>query len=181
MKRHEFEHVLKAAADIVRDDLVVIGSQALLGRHPDAPSSLLVSMEVDVYPATDPGRADEIDGAIGEGSRFHDTYAYYAHGVGPETPIAPAGWEGRRVRLELPRIRPKEGTFVAWCMSTADLVLAKLAAGRPHDLEFAVDAIAAGLVEADQLLLGVDLMPEKHREPTRQRLGVVLARLPRPD
>ena len=29
--------------------------------------------------------ADKIDGAIGEGSQFHQTYGYYAQGVGPET------------------------------------------------------------------------------------------------
>jgi hypothetical protein len=42
-------------------------------------------MEADVYPLDDPDRAIEIDGTIGEGSYLHDTYGYYAHGVGAET------------------------------------------------------------------------------------------------
>jgi len=174
--RKEFEHVLKAAADIVQDELVVIGSQAVLAEFPNAPVTLLRSLEVDVYPRSKPERADEIDGAIGEGSRFYETYGYYAHGVGPETAVAPAGWEHRLVRLELPAIRPREGTVIAWCIGVHDLVLAKLAAGRKHDFEFATDAIREGLVDRDQLWLGIDLMPESHREQARGRLELVLAR-----
>ena len=176
MTREEFEHVIKAAADIVKDEIVVIGSQAVLAQYPNAPASLLRSLEVDVFPRSEPQRADEIDGAIGEGSRFYETYGYYAHGVGPETAVAPAGWEGRLVRLELPAIRPREGTIIAWCLEVHDLVLAKLAAGREHDLEFAADALREGLVDPHQLRLGVDLIPDSHREPTRNRLLVLLAR-----
>ena len=176
MTREEFEHVIKAAADIVKDEIVVIGSQAVLAQYPNAPASLLRSLEVDVFPRSEPQRADEIDGAIGEGSRFYETYGYYAHGVGPETAVAPAGWEGRLVRLELPAIRPREGTVIAWCLEVNDLVLAKLAAGREHDLEFAADALRERLVDPDQLRLGVDLIPESHREPTKTRLLVLLAR-----
>ena len=176
MTREEFEHVIKAAADVVKDEIVVIGSQAVLAQYPNAPASLLRSLEVDVFPRSEPQRADEIDGAIGEGSRFYETYGYYAHGVGPETAVAPAGWEGRLVRLELPAIRSREGTVIAWCLEVHDLVLAKLAAGREHDLEFAADALREGLVDPDQLRLGVDLIPESHREPTKKRLLVLLAR-----
>ena len=55
-------------------------------------------------------------------------------------------------------------------------MLAKLAAGREHDLEFAADALREGLVDPDQLRVGVDLIPESHREPTKKRLLVLLAR-----
>ena len=177
MKRHEFEHVLKAAADIVNDEIVVIGSQSILAQFPEAPDGLLMSMEVDVYPRTNPDRADEIAGAIGDGSSFHDTYHYYAHGVGPETPIAPAGWEGRLVPVELRAHSRAQGTVKAWCMEAHDLVLAKLAAGRQHDLEFAEGAIRAGLVDPERLTLGIELMPSKHRKRTRDRLVGILDRV----
>jgi len=36
---------------------------------------MLRSMEADLYPRNDPDRAIEIDSAIGDGSRFHETYA----------------------------------------------------------------------------------------------------------
>ena len=177
MKREEFEHVIRAAAAVVNDELVIVGSQAVLGQHPDAPDSLLRSAEVDLYPKHKPENADLIDGVLGDGSRFHETYAYYAHGVGPETTIAPAGWQDRMVRLEFPPFRRTDGRVVAWCLETHDLVLAKLAAGRPRDFEFAQDAIRAGIVDVDQLEVGVELMPESHRDRTRDALAIVCTRL----
>jgi len=170
VKREEFEHVIRAAADVVDDEIVVAGSQAVLGQFPDAPASLLRSLEVDVFPKHAPERAAEIDGAIGDGSRFHEAFDYYAPGIGPETIVAPAGWEGRLIRLELLAVARKSRTAVAWCLEVHDLVLAKLAAGRPHDLGFAQDALAEGLVDLERLRLGIDLMPSRHRERTRTRL-----------
>ncbi|HXT21630.1 MAG TPA: hypothetical protein VN923_12840 [Thermoanaerobaculia bacterium] len=49
MTRDQLEHVIRAAAVIASDDeIVVIGSQAILGQYPDAPAELLVSVEADV-------------------------------------------------------------------------------------------------------------------------------------
>ena len=46
MKRAQLEHLIRAAAVIADDDeLVVIGSQAILAQFPDAPDVLLVSVE----------------------------------------------------------------------------------------------------------------------------------------
>lgn len=176
MTRDQFEHVIRAASDIVNDELVVIGSQAVLAQHPDAPASLLRSIEVDVFPRSAPERAAEIDGAIGDGSQFHATFGYYAHGVGPETAVAPAGWEERLVRLVLPA-RKRDETAVAWCLDTHDLMLAKLAAGRSHDLEFVEEALQAKLVDPNQLRLGLELIPDSHRDLTRERLARILDQL----
>ena len=174
MKRDEFEHVVRAAADVVDDDVVVIGSQAILAEHPDPPEELLRSVELDVFPRTKLEAAVEIDGAIGDGSPFHETFGYYAHGVGPESLTAPAGWENRLVRVELPAAQRKGGTIIAWCLERHDLVLAKLAAGREHDLAFVRVAINAGLVDTDQVLLGIDLLPESDRDAVRERLAAML-------
>jgi len=96
VRRDELEHVIAAAADVTGEaELVVVGSQAILGPFPDAPQSMLRSMEADLYPRRAPEKADDIDGSLGDGSRFHRTFGYYAHGVGPETAKAPAGWEMR--------------------------------------------------------------------------------------
>ena len=41
MKRAELEHIIRAAASIADDDeIVVVGSQSILGQFPDAPSEL---------------------------------------------------------------------------------------------------------------------------------------------
>ena len=98
MQRHELEHLIRAAGAITGAcEIVVIGSQAILGARPDAPTFLLRSSEADLFTLRDPKDADLIDGSIGEGSPFHETFGYYAHGVGPETAILPAGWTDRLV------------------------------------------------------------------------------------
>ena len=50
MRRDQLEHIIRAAADVTKQkDLIIIGSQAILGQYPNAPESLLVSMEADIY------------------------------------------------------------------------------------------------------------------------------------
>ena len=145
MRRDQLEHVLRAASAIVgADDFVVIGSQAMLA-------------SVALYPRDAPDRAIEIDGAIGDGSMFHDTHGIYAHGVGPETAIAPAGWTDRLVPITNDNTRGATG----WCMEPHDLVVSKLAAGRDRDIEYARAAIRAGIVDPRVLrdrigMLGID-------------------------
>ena len=71
MTRLNLEHILRASGAIADDpDIVVIGSQAVLGQFPDADPALLVSMEARVYPLNYPERSDLIDGSIGEASPF---------------------------------------------------------------------------------------------------------------
>jgi hypothetical protein len=82
MKRADLEHLIRAASQIADDDeLIIIGSQSVLGQFPDAPSELLRSVEADMYPKNHPDRWELIDGSIGELSPFHDTFGYYARGV----------------------------------------------------------------------------------------------------
>jgi hypothetical protein len=155
MNLRQLEHVLRAGGSITGcREIVVIGSQALLASCPDAPAELLVSMEVDCYPRDRPDRADLIDGSIGELSPFHETFGYYAHGVGPETASLPSGWSGRVVRLENERTA---GT-VGLCLSPADLAVSKLLAGREKDLDFVRAMLRAGVTtEAAIRSLAVEL------------------------
>ena len=93
MMRDQLEHVLRASAAITgSDEFVLVGSQAVLGQFPEAPLDLRQSMELDLFSLRDPLDADLIEGSIGEGSPFHQTFGYYAHGVGEETAILPARW-----------------------------------------------------------------------------------------
>jgi hypothetical protein len=90
MRRTDFEHIIAAAAEASGEtELIVVGSQAILGSFPNAPESMLRSMEADLYPLRHPEKADEIEGSLGDGSWFHRTHGYYAHAVGPETATAP--------------------------------------------------------------------------------------------
>lgn len=167
MNRRQFDHVIRAAASVVgEDDIVVIGSQSILGAEPEAPEAMLRSMEADVYPKESPGRAIEIDGALGDGSPFHQTFGYYAHGVGPESVVAPLGWEERRVVVEV--VGPVGGnrTIRAHCPEPHDLVLSKCAANRERDWDFARAALATGVVELGTLLERVPGLPITETEQT---------------
>jgi hypothetical protein len=127
VKRAHLEHIIRAASTIADDDeIVVIGSQSLLAQFPDAPDDLLVSVEADVYPKNFPERTDLIDGSIGEGSPFHETFGYYAQGVGEETATLPRGARDRLVRIQNPNTRGATG----WCLEIHDLVISKAVAGR---------------------------------------------------
>jgi hypothetical protein len=133
MKRSELEHLIHAAGRIAGErEIVVIGSQAVLGQFPDAPPALVRSMEADLYPGRNPELADKVDGAIGEGSRFHEQYGYFAQGVGPDTATLPRGWQRRLVRVE----NANTGGYVGLCLEVHDLALSKYVAGREKDLEF---------------------------------------------
>jgi len=133
MKRSELEHLIRAAGRITGGrEIVVIGSQAVLGQFPDAPVALLASMEADLYPKNDPGLADKVDGAIGEGSRFHAQYGYYAQGVAPDTATLPRGWQRRLVRIE----SSNTDGYAGLCLEVHDLALSKYVAGREKDREF---------------------------------------------
>lgn len=153
MKRRELEHLIRAACQIADDDeLVIIGSQSILGAAPDAPASLLVSNEADVFPKNHPERADLVDGTIGEGSPFHETFGYYAQGVAEDTALLPRGWRERLVPVNNANTRGCTG----WCLEPHDLVVAKYLAGRDKDLRFGHDALAHGLVVAATLLARLD-------------------------
>lgn len=143
MNRKQLEHIVRASGSISGcREVIIIGSQALLGSCPDAPVEILTSMDADLYPPEDPKKAELIDGCIGELSPFHETFGYYAHGVGPETALLPSGWKGRLVRVE----NENTGGTIGWCLSPVDLAISKLLAGRPKDLEFVRQMARIGVV-----------------------------------
>ena len=160
MTRAELEHVIRAAGAIADvEDLVVIGSQAVLGEFPNAPAELLVSNEADVFPFRSPERSDLIDSTIGEGSPFQRSFGYYAHGVGETSAVLPAGWRDRLILVTGEKTRFVRG----WCLEVHDLAIAKYAAGREKDRDFTRALARHGMVrreELDRRLAATDLAPE---------------------
>jgi hypothetical protein len=133
MRRHELEHVLRAAGAITGcKEWVVVGSQAILGAIADAPAEVTVSEEVDLYAPGDEDASDLVDGSIGERSPFHESFGYYAHGVGKETAILPRSWRERAILVQSDATMGVRGI----CPHPSDLAVSKLAAGREKDREF---------------------------------------------
>ncbi|MDM0032544.1 hypothetical protein QTI33_10450 [Variovorax sp. J22P271] len=145
MKLDELKHVLRASAAIADENsMVVVGSQAILLLLDEPPESLLVSREVDLYPALHPERADLIDGAIGMHSSFHDTFGYFADGVGPETAVMPADWMKRASLHDV-------GEVTAICPDLHDLAVSKCVAGRDKDADFVRELLRGGYITVETL------------------------------
>ena len=157
MKRDELAHVLRASAAISNEtSFVLVDSQAILLLLEQSPADLLVSTEINLYPALRPEKADLIDGAIGAHSTFHDTFGYHVDGVGPETASLPKDWMSRAVLTYF-------GEITAICPDLHDLVVSKCAAGRGKDADFVRILLASGLVEENILLERIAMLdPAKH-------------------
>jgi hypothetical protein len=163
------EHVLRAASQIADDpDVLVIGSQSVLGAIPEdrLPPAATASIEVDVAFFDDPGdrKADQVDGAIGELSVFHETFGYYAQGVSVSTAVLPKGWRDRLVMVETASTAPGRG----YLLDPHDCVVSKLVAGREKDYAFAAALIQAQLIDPTvvaERIEAVDVSPA-----LRQRL-----------
>ena len=151
MRRDEMEHLVRAAGTILKEDrLIVVGSQAILGKYADGlPADATVSQELDLLPLDDPSerKADLISGTLGEGSPFHDTFHVYADGVSRSTSRLPRGWEERLI----PVLTAETRGVTAYCLEPHDLLIAKYLADREKDRRFCRAIVQAGLVQQQTL------------------------------
>jgi hypothetical protein len=172
MRRSELEHAIRAACDVAGvDEIIVIGSQAVLGQFPDAPGALRQSREVDVFSTTSPTAPELIDGVLGELSQFDQTHGFYVHGVGPETAILPAGWEERLIAVQNENTRGCTG----WCLEVHDLAASKLVAGREKDIDFVTALLSYGMARRDVLAARIDVLPlgiERREQLRRAAAGL---------
>jgi len=150
MKRHEFEHTIRAAGAILGvNKVLVIGSQAIHAsvkfEFPEAQRSIEVG--ISALEDVDGSKADLIDGSIGELSAFQETFGYYAQGVTPKTAVLPDSWEKRLV----PFLTPSTNGVTALCLEPHDLWISKAVAGRKKDREFCKALIKHDIVSAKTL------------------------------
>ena len=152
MKLRQLEHLLRAAGAITEDEeFYVIGSQAILPSLPpgrEVPLELWRSMEADLAPVQHPERWALIEGSIGEGSPFHETFGYHADGVEEGTAILPTGWKSRVIRFNT----KATGGISGLCLEPHDLLISKYCAGRTKDLEFNRAVIGLKMVSKELLL-----------------------------
>ncbi|MDZ7713487.1 MAG: DUF6036 family nucleotidyltransferase [Rhodovibrio sp.] len=169
MNRRQLEHVVRAAAELTgENEIVVIGSQAILAAGGAIPDDILLSQEADLYPLKRPELADLVEGAIGAGSIFAETFGYHADGVGPETAKLPAGWMDRAYRVGF-----ETTAAVCICPEPNDLAASKLISGRPKDLDWVRSGIGAGLFDPaimQDRLAHVPDVSEDTRDLARKRL-----------
>ncbi len=168
MKKQQVDHVLRAAGRITGEGLfIIIGSQALHGKHPDLADEILTSFEVDLI-ATQCVERTEWLNVIGVDSQFHETYGYYADAVDTATATLPEGWRSRLVPLPPGETEGVRGL----CLDPHDLAIAKYAAFREKDLVFTRELARRGITSREQLL---ELL--EHTEVTGELRARIRARI----
>jgi hypothetical protein len=161
VNREQLAHVLRAASSIVTDRrILVIGSQSILATYDEEelPVEATASVEVDLafFDDDDEARADQVDGAIGELSHFHETFGFYAQGVSVSTAVLPKGWRDRVVMWS----NSSTGLAAAAFLDPHDCVVSKLVAFRDKDRAFAAALLRAGLVNAATLRERIGALPD---------------------
>lgn len=173
MKRSDLEHILRACKGVTGEtEFIVIGSQAILGRFPDAPRVLRQSMEADVYPRFQPDLAASIEGSLGRYSQFDITFGVHADGVAPGTAILPVGWEVRLVEV----CNENTGGAIGWCLDPVDLAYSKLAARREKDMAFVGELLRHRLIQASALNALIDATADGALR-SRLKEGLAICRL----
>ena len=122
-------------------DYVVIGSLSVLGMSDVAaiPADMTLSIDADCYTQADPGRALDLQAALGEGSPWHVAHGIYLDPVNPHLPTLPDGWQARLIRLE------RQGV-VAHFLEPHDAAVSKLARGEPRDQRWVLAGARANLL-----------------------------------
>lgn len=169
MNREDLEHIIRASAEVTKQyEFVIVGSQSLLGSVPYPEEVFKMSAEADIYPFKVPELADKIDGAIGEGSRFHELHGYYAQGVGPDTATLAEGWMDRLHRVQNPNTNDRVG----YCLDVVDLFLSKAAAAREKDRVFCTALLEYRYVKTHDALALVPNMPLTDEEKSRLKARI---------
>jgi Nucleotidyltransferase of unknown function (DUF6036) len=173
MKKQQVDHVLRAAGRITGEkQFIIIGSQALHGRHPDLADQILTSFEVDLVASRNVSRTEWLN-VIGVDSPFHETYGYYADPVDSGTATLPKGWKGRLVTLP-----PGDtGGVRGLCLEPHDLAIAKYAASREKDVVFTRELARRGITSKQRLLelLEQTAMSGELRDQVRARIAADFA------
>ena len=165
MTRAELEHAIRAACDLTGEtEMIVFGSQAILGQYPDAPDELRQSAEADMAPRLAVDKVDLIDSVLGADSTFHRTHGFYVHGVPIEAAVLPTGWERRAVKLQNANTRQNIG----WCIEAHDLATSKLVAFRDKDRDFVRVLLMHELVKPWKLRQRIGGLPDHQSDPDRR-------------
>src|SRR5258708_2962876 len=169
MKKQQVDHVLRAAGRITGEkQFIIIGSQSLHGKHPDLADDIVRSAEVDLIAKRDASRTEWLN-VIGQESKFHEQFGYYADPVDEKTATLPKGWKGRLVNLPAGDTEGVRGL----CLDPHDLAIAKYVARRERDIVFTRELATQGIVSHDRLLtlLGQTPVSEEAREQIRTHIN----------
>lgn len=186
MRRDQLEHAIRPACQIIgKPEVIVIGSQAILGtfREEQLPADATMSIEVDILPIAGDNDetarlADLIEGVAGEFSPFEQLHGFSIDGVDLTTSALPAGWRDRLVKVQNANTAALDGgpQYTGWCLDKEDLCVAKLCAFREKDQNFVAALVHSSLVDLETILTRLATVDERYRGAA-ERAGSWLASL----
>jgi hypothetical protein len=181
MRRDQLEHAIRTACQIIQhSEVIVVGSQAILGTYDETqlPAAATMSIEVDILPLAETSEetarlADLIEGVAGEFSTFEELHGFSIDGVDLETAVLPDGWRDRLVSVRNANTAAPAGEprFTGWCLDKEDLCVAKLIALREKDRNFVAALLDAGLVNPDLIAARLSTVSGKHPAATERALA----------
>lgn len=181
MRRDQLEHAIRASCQIIeRDEVIVIGSQAILGTFDEEqlPAEATMSLEVDILPVSEDETetaemADLLEGVAGEFSIFEETHGFSIDGVELTTAKLPEGWRRRLTKVQNANTAAPGGSprFTGWCLEPHDLCVAKLCALREKDINFVSALLKTDLVDATTIAQRLATVPDQHRPDAERGLA----------
>ena len=146
MNRSDIDRLLVQAMHLTSHrDYVIIGSLSVLGAVAHPPESMIGSIDIDLYPRNDPGRASEIADALGLGSEFEQTFGYYADAVSPMLPTLPDCWNERLLGVDF------DSGVTAWFLEPNDAAISKYVRSEARDREWIRAGLQAGILSMPRI------------------------------
>lgn len=178
MRRDQLEHAIRTACQIIQHpEVIVVGSQAVLGTYHESqlPAAATMSIEVDILPMADTNAetarlADLIEGVAGEFSPFEELHGFSIDGVDLDTAVLPGGWRDRLIKVQNDNTAAPAGEprFTGWCLDKEDLCVAKLMALREKDRNFVASLLDASLVNRALVATRLSTVSEEHPAATER-------------
>ncbi len=141
MNRSDVEKLLVEAKRLTHHShYVIVGSLSILGAVQSPPPDMAMSVDVDLYPRDDPGRASEVADHLGLGTAFEVENGFYADAVSPRLPALAPGWEQRMIPVQF-------GSGVTgWFLEPNDAAVSKYARSDPRDREWIRSGLNSGIL-----------------------------------
>ena len=169
MNKDNLEHIIRAACAITNEyEVIIVGSQSILGSIDYPPEECCKSKEADIIIPGNERLSDIIDGAMGEGSPFEDAFGYYAQGVDSSTCTLPLGWRDRLIRIQ----SNNTNGSIGYCLDLIDLFLSKCFANREKDVDFNKTLLYNGLLSTPELYKRLELMPVDDQSKSRMKIFI---------
>jgi hypothetical protein len=145
MELSDLQSLFEQAKKLIgHSEFVVVGSLSILGivRGRPVPERMSMSIDVDCFTRSDPGRIIELGSALGEGSQFEAEHGFYLDPISPKLPTLPDGWEARLIQV------PLQHDITLFFLDPNDAAVSKYARDEPRDREWIQAGLSAALLSA---------------------------------